>query len=214
MRYCNQGCNSPPESEVSVCPWVGGPCLHFNHQLLLSRGMSGGSTPSQGRFKNVLRALTPSASDKQLSAPASPTVPPSPAGSEDLDADVQPPQFLSSFMNNYPAPLHSAEAQTHSSLKKSTSWLTSASQASSTSLTSSNPKQQRSRHSEDNLASPTAAQGSVKKVFGSSAWSRSKEALVGGLKRTSSNASSISDLAPARTSTAEPQNDGQHETVS
>lgn len=152
--------------------------------------MSGASTPSQSRFKNVLRALTPNAASKQHGM----SVPPSPAGS-DFEDDLQPPEFVSSFMKDLSAPPNKQSDQpTH--LTKSNSWLSTVSVDAPSFSSSSNHIFSRPaakpRHSKDNIASPTA-QSSGKKVFGSSTWSRSKEALVGGLKRTNSSSSTVQE---------------------
>lgn len=171
--------------------------------------MSGSGTPSQGRLKHVLRALTPNAGSKQQTAGASsttssPAVPPSPAGSDFEDEDLQPPQFVSSFMKDFDVDQQQKQQQ-QQQLKKSNSWLStnstiepalapSADSKSNMGASHASRPNHRPRHSEDNLASPTA-QTSGRKVFGSSTWNRSKDALVGGLKRANSSSSVLNDFA-------------------
>lgn len=170
---------------------------------------SSASTPaSQGKLRSMMRALTPNQSKHPTSQSGS--VPPSPAGS-DFDEELEPPQFVSSFMKDYASTSSNTNGAAH--LRKSPS-------VQSAMFDAGQPRMHRARHSEDNIASPTASNpassrpggggGGGGKVFGSSAWNRSKEALVGGLKRTNSASSSSNDLqldfggVPARVSSEPP----------
>lgn len=154
----------------------------------------------------MVRAFTPNQSKHGGSSSQSGSVPPSPAGS-DFDEDLEPPQFVSSFMKDYVSTGSNAgQAQAQANLRKSPSV-----QSSMFDSAAGQGRMHRARHSEDNIASPTASSTSrpAGKVFGSSAWNRSKEALVGGLKRTNSASSSSNDLqqdtyVPARVASEPP----------